>query len=105
VRGTGVMHDPEQVNAVKCQPLDGDDHPTQITAYQAQKCAAIVEAYADGQALYREHVNTVAKFLKTAALEAALGHGYSRPTAQTIWQHIEHLPWPRHGGARRQAEL
>ena len=69
------MHDPEQVNAVKCQPLDGDDHPTQITAYQAQKCAAIVEAYADGQALYREHVNTVAKFLKTAALEAALGHG------------------------------
>jgi acyl-homoserine lactone acylase PvdQ len=60
------MHDPEQLNAVKRQPLDGDDNPAQITAYQAQKCAAILEAYADGQTLYLEHVNTVAQFLKTA---------------------------------------
>lgn len=67
------MHDPDHVDAVKRQRLDGDDHPAHITAYQAQKCAAIVEAYVDGQTLYQEHVNVVAQFLKTAALEAALG--------------------------------
>jgi len=96
------MQDPEQINAVKSQPLDGDDSPAQITAYQAQKCAAILEAYADGQALYRDHVNTVAQFLKTAALEAALGEGHSRPSAQSIWQHLEQLSWPRHGGTQPQ---
>lgn len=96
------MHDPEQINAVKRQPLDGDDSPAQITAYEAQKCAAILEAYADGQTLYRDHVNTVAQFLKTAALEAALGEGYSRPSAQSIWQRLEQLSWPRHGGPQPQ---
>lgn len=98
------MHDPEHINAVKRQPLDGDDHPAHITAYQAQKCATILEAYADGQTLYRAHVNTVAQFLKAAALEAALGEGYSRPSAQSIWQQIAHLSWPRHGGPQPQAD-
>lgn len=96
------MQDPEQLDAVKRQPLDGDDSPAKITAYQAQKCAAILDAYADGQALYRDDVNTVAQFLKTAALEAALGEGYSRPSAQSIWQHLAELSWPRHGGPRPQ---
>lgn len=96
------MHDPEQLDAVKRQPLDGDDNPAHITAYQAQKCAAILEAYADGQMLYLDHINTVAQFLKTAALEAALGEGYSRPSAQSIWQHLEELSWPRHGGPQQQ---
>lgn len=98
------MHDPEHINAVKRQHLDGDDNPAPITAYQAQKCAVILEAYIDGQTLYQEHVNVVAQFLKAAALEAALGEGYSRPSAQTIWQQLDALSWPRHGGARRQAE-
>ena len=96
------MHDPERLDAVKRQPLEGDDSPVHITAYQAQKCAAILEAYADGQTLYRDHVNTVAQFLKTAALEAALGEGYSRPSVQSIWQHLAELSWPRHGGSRPQ---
>ena len=96
------MRDPDHVDTATRQRLEGDDNPAQITAYQAQKCAAILEAYADGQTLYKEHVNTVAQFLKTAALEAALGEGYSRPSAQSIWQRLEQLSWPRHGGSQPQ---
>ena len=97
------MCDPKHVDAVKRQYLDGDEKTVHITAYQAQKCAAIVEAYVDGQDLYREHVNVVAKFFKAAALEAALGEGYSQPTAQTIWEILEQLAWPRQGGPQPQA--
>lgn len=96
------MHDPEHIDAVKRQPLEGDDNPAHITAYQAQKCAAILEAYVDGQTLYQEHVNVVAQFLKTAALEAALGEGHSRPSAQIIWESLDQLAWPRHGGPQPQ---
>jgi len=96
------MHDPEHLDAVKRESLAGDDRPARITAVQAQKCAGIVEAYLDGQELYRAHVNTVAQFLKAAALEAALGEGYSRPAAQSIWQGLDELSWPRHGGPQSQ---
>lgn len=96
------MHDLDHVDTAKRQRLEGDDNAVPITVYQAQKCAAILEAYADGQTLYRDHVNTMAQFLKTAALEAALGEGYSRPSAQIIWVALDQLAWPRHGGPRPQ---
>lgn len=98
------MHDPEGVEAIKRQLLEGDSDVANIMAHQAQKCAAILEAYVDGQALYREHVNTVAQFLKAAAMEAALGMGNYRPSSITIWQEIDHLPWPRSGGSQPQAK-
>jgi hypothetical protein len=98
------MHDPDDVDEAKRQHLYGDNNSVGVTAYQAQKCAAILEAYADGQTLYLDHINTVAQFLKTAALEAALGEGYSRPSAQFLWRRLEELSWPRHGGPQPQAD-
>lgn len=99
------MPDPIDVDALKSQPLDGDMNPAKITAYQAQKCAAILEAYIDGQALYRQQVNAVAQFLKAAAVEGALGSsGHYRPTASTIWQDLDQLSWPRSGAPQSQAD-
>lgn len=99
------MQDPADVDALKSQSLDGDTNPANITAYQAQKCTAILEAYSDGQALYRQHVNTVAQFLKAAAVEGVLGRsGYSRPASSTIWQVLDELSWPRSGGPASQAD-
>ena len=38
------MRDPDHVDTATRQRLEGYGHPAQITAYQAQKCAAILEA-------------------------------------------------------------
>src|SRR5699024_3288776 len=99
------MQDPADVDALKSQSLDGDANPANLTAYQAQKCAAILEAYLDGQTLYREQINTVAQFLKAAAVEGALGgSGYYRPASSTLWQDLDALSWPRSGGPQSQAD-
>lgn len=50
------MQDPDDLDEIKRQTSEGDTNSAKITAYQAQKCAAILEAYVDGQVLYREHV-------------------------------------------------
>lgn len=88
------------VDAIKRERLEGDDRPLDVVAYQAQKCAAIIEAYVDGQTLYYEYVDLVATFMKAAALEAALGVGYARPSAESVWQQLDALEWPRHGGSQ-----
>lgn len=100
------MSEPAGIDAFKRQPLDGDTNPAKLTAVQAQKCAAVLEAYIDGQTLYEDAVNTVAQFLKAAALEGALGRsGFSRPSASALWQHLDALGWPRHGGSQSQPDI
>lgn len=98
------MNDPDDVDAVKRRRLKGDDNAVRINAYQAQKCAAILEAYIDGQTLYFEYVNSVAQFLKISALETLLGKDNIHPSAQSIWAHLDDISWPHHGGAQPQAE-
>lgn len=98
------MQDPDDLDEIKRQTSEGDTNSAKITAYQAQKCAAILEAYVDGQVLYREHVNIIAQFFKAAAIEGSLGHGYSRPAAQSFWRQLDQLAWPRHGGPQPQAD-
>lgn len=93
---------PYDVDAVKRIRLSGDSQLIAMTAYQAQKCAVIVEAFMDGQTLYRPYVDLVTAFFKATALEAALGKGYSRPSASVLWQELDELAWPRHGGAQPQ---
>lgn len=76
--------------------LEGDNNSANITAYQAQKCAALIQAYAEGQALDRGSLNTIAQFLRAAALEGSLGRGYTRPSSQCIWEQLDQLPWSRY---------
>ena len=98
------MNDPDDVDAVKRRQLKGDDNAVSTTAYQAQKCAAILEAYVDGQTLYFNYVNSAAQFLKISALEILLGKENIYPSVQSIWEHLDDISWPHHGGAQPQAE-
>lgn len=100
------MSELDYIDAFKRQSLEGDTNPAKLTAVQAQKCAAILEAYIDGQTLYKDAVNTVAQFLKAAALEGSLGRGgFSRPSTSALWEHLDVLGWPRHGGSQSQPDI
>lgn len=69
-----------------------------ITVFQARKCAAIIQAYRDGQGKWGEHVGTVEKFLHAAAFEGE-GLGWvMRPSSSELWDLLSELPWPALNG-------
>lgn len=74
-----------------------DDAQVQLTKLQAQKCAAIVSAYADGHARWREGALTVSAFLFAISMESLGGAEIIRPGAQHYWNELDNMPWPTSG--------
>lgn len=73
-----------------------DNFPVVLTAYQAAKCAAIVEAAVAGDRSSAMRLRTVAAFLAASAEEAK---GVTiRPTAAELWDQLGPLPWPLWSG-------
>lgn len=62
--------DPDAWQAELDAPRSDDDKPVALTVLQADKCAAIVDAAAQGHDAYRLYARDVATFLQAAALEA-----------------------------------
>jgi len=69
-----------------------DDFPVILTAYQASKCAAIVEAAREDDASWGSWVSIVTAFLHASADEAKAAT--VRPSAADRWAELESLPWP-----------
>lgn len=99
------MNDPDERQALLRDPIAGDDNPAALTAYQAQKCAAIVDAYNQGHDGWSEHVRTVVKFLHAAAIEGATKTALSiRPSTADLWPILDALPWPPAGSPAPQPD-
>lgn len=78
------------------EPLTADDTAVQLTVYQAEKCAAIIHAYLDGQTLFGDAVRDVAFLLTARAIQASgIPHRVADP-----WPRIAPLPWPPPPGLR-----
>lgn len=65
-----------------------------LTKLQAQKCAAIVSAYADGHKTWRQGVLTVSAFLFAMSLESIGGAEIIKPGSQHYWNELDKMPWP-----------
>jgi hypothetical protein len=78
--------------------LSFDDDPVPITRCQAEKCAAVVDAYVGGLDLYWDAVRAVERFLR-AAVVAALAE--IRPSAVEEWAVINAVPGRRRAGCGR----
>jgi hypothetical protein len=99
------MLDPNEQDAYKNNPEDGDDRPAALTSLQAQKCASIIGAFADGQIGWEPHVRTVVRFLNAAAIEGSAGEQIVRPGTTELWSTIRDLPWPASGGPKAQPDI
>lgn len=99
------MIDPDETEALRRQPLDGDNDPPALTSYQTRRCATIIDAYMNGHDGWHQHVHTVVAFLHAAATEGATGGRavMSRPTSE-LWPLIDALPWPPSGGPQPQQD-
>lgn len=78
-------------------PLRGDDNPAAVTARQAQKCGAIINALVKVPAPSAELVEQArlfAAFLHAVGMEAKFSEGVTHPTAEEYWQQLDDLPWP-----------
>lgn len=99
------MLDPDEQDALRRRPLEGDDNAPALTSYQVRRCATIIDAYLDGHEGWREHVETVVQFLHAAATEGG-SEGriiMSQPTAK-LWPIIDDLPWPPSGRPKSQQD-
>jgi len=94
------MNDPKDLEALKREGLVGDGSPAHITAYQVQKCAAIIQAYRDGHDLWGPQVEIVVAFLQAAAVEGISSPGIIRPGTEELWNKIHALPWPPSGSPK-----
>lgn len=76
-----------------------------VTAFEAEHCAMIIGAYAQGQTAYEEAVNDVRFFLLAASFSAR--HPNSIRSAESLVSRREAVmkwPYPRPGGPRAQPE-
>ncbi|BAE46327.1 hypothetical protein RER_pREC1-00860 (plasmid) [Rhodococcus erythropolis PR4] len=76
-----------------------------VTAFEAEHCAMIIGAYAQGQTAYEEAVNDVRFFLLAASFSAR--HPNSIRSAESLASRREAVmkwPYPRPGGPRSQPE-
>lgn len=91
------MNDPtEAFQHQVTAPLGHDNTAVQLTVYQAEKCAATIHAYLDGQTLFEKAVRDIAQLLTVRAIQAS-----GIPSAATDpWPRIEALPWPPPRGLR-----
>ncbi len=83
------------------EPLLGDDDPSGITRIQAEKCAAIIQAYALGHHGWASHLPLVGRFM-SAVCAANMPGVVCRPSAAELWSELDALPWPLPGGPRPQ---
>ncbi|RKS80645.1 hypothetical protein CLV35_0234 [Motilibacter peucedani] len=100
-----MSQDPDERQRLLDEPGSGDDLPIAVSAYQAQKCAAIIEAALHGQIGYDAPAQTALQFLRHAASEAALGLGRIHPTSSSLWTSLREVPWPPPGGPRPQPDV
>lgn len=98
------MLDPNEQDARRNEPLEGEDGPAALTSLQAQKCASIIGAYADGQSGWEPHVRIVVHFLNAAAIEGT-GKAILRPSTADLWPSLRDLPWPPSGGPKAQPDV
>ena len=96
--------DPDERQRLIDAPQPQDDEPAAITHLQAMKCAAIIDALAQGHTGYTVAARTVAGFLQVAAIEGAHGPGVCRPSAAELWATVEDYPWPAPGPPRPQPD-
>ena len=89
--------DPSEANQVQLtSPLPGDDALVHLTAYEAEKCQAVLNGYLDGLVGYETGVRQVAFLLSVRALTAKqVPHQAADP-----WPAIDALPWPLPPGLR-----
>lgn len=75
-----------------------DDEPAAITHLQAMRCAAIIDALAQGYTGYTSAARTVVGFLQAAAIEGApTGRVSAGPSAAELWATVDDYPWPAPG--------
>jgi hypothetical protein len=96
--------DPSEYKAVQQQHSPGDNNPVRLTVLQAQKCAAIIQAYCDGHLLWADHLPLVVKLLQVAAVEGSVGVGTVSPTTSELWDKIRDLPWPPIGDPKVETD-
>ncbi len=72
-------------------PMSGDTAPVRLTVFEAEKLAAIIDAYArGGMSMWREAAVKASFVLTVRALEAS-----GIPTAaRDPWPDLAELPWP-----------
>lgn len=76
-----------------------------ITAFEAEHCAMIIGAYAQGQSAYEEAVNDVRLFLVDAAFSARFPNdGLAAEMLASRREAVMAWPYPRPGGPRAQPE-
>ena len=77
-------------------PMSDDDHPIALSAYQAEKCGAIVKALADGETEWTQAAQQVSFLLSVRSLTAkGIPH-----QARDPWPTLAELPWPLPPGLR-----
>ena len=100
----GNLFDSEDYDVAQHAVMIGDNNLTSLTAFQLQKCAAIIQAYYDGHVLWGGELASVIKFLQTTAVEGSLGLGVITPDSKTLWDKIQNLPWPPVGDPKPETE-
>ncbi|HEY5841233.1 MAG TPA: hypothetical protein VIU87_07140 [Mycobacterium sp.] len=95
--------DTEEYQQYAEAPRPGDDLIVPITARLAEKCAAIIRAYRDGQILYGEWIGDVVAYLSNSAFVVRVP-GQERVVESTrlLAARIDSAPWPQPGGPRPQ---
>ena len=100
-----MAHDPEEREKLIRQSQPQDDDPVAMTHIQAMKCAAIVEAFLDGQELLGPSVEDVVMFLRAAAMEGSHGRGVMKPSTTEMWAALDELPWPPPGKSKPESPI
>lgn len=98
-----MVVDPEDAQRRRNAPLRGDDSPVAVTAFQAQKIAAVMSAYMEGHTLFADAVLAGVDLLQWAALEAKGVPCARRP--EQAWARLADVPWPSPGPPRTQPDL
>lgn len=98
-----VMRDPDHYQDANERRSPDDENAVLLSKYQAQKCAAIISALADGHTLWADGARKVCDFLSAIALESVQGVQI-KPGAAESWAIIEAMPWPPPGKPRRQMD-
>nr|WP_176704692.1 hypothetical protein [Arthrobacter sp.]AXV46312.1 hypothetical protein pA40H1_p25 [Arthrobacter sp.] len=94
--------DPDEFQAILNERDDFDNVTVGMTRYQAQKCAAIIMAGQAGHTSYTEASITVAHYLRAIALDGVRETSQVPSHRDTLWQFLDHLPWPRPGPPAEQ---
>jgi len=99
------MHDPDDLENIKREPLEGDGNPAAMTAAQATKCADIIDAYEQGHVGMKQYVPTVVAFLHAAATEGRYGSNVMRPSTSDLWPVIDAVIWAPIGRPKPQQDV